>query len=90
MKDHITIEGHDGTFAALYRKTEDLAGSRHCRSAGAVRGERRHPQALRRTGPTRLPCGRARPVLAAGAGRRPQRYLRVRLGDIEMVNTYFA
>ena len=71
MKDHITIEGHDGAFARLYRKTENRAGSRgHC-SAGVVRGERRHPQALRRTGRTRLPCGRARPILAAGAGRRP-------------------
>ena len=38
----------------LYRAAEDVAGSRRCRSAGGVRGERRHSQALRRIGGTRL------------------------------------
>ena len=47
MKDHITIEGHDGDVRRLYRAAEDSAGSRRCRSAGTVRGERRHSQALR-------------------------------------------
>src|SRR5580700_3230889 len=63
----------------LYRAAEDCTGPGCCRSAGAVRGERRHPQDLRRVGGTRLRCGRAGPVLAAGAGRRPECYLGGRL-----------
>ena len=44
MKDHITVQGQDGTFAAYIARPRDRAGSGRCRSAGVVRGERRHSQ----------------------------------------------
>jgi hypothetical protein len=53
MMDRITVKGQ----GRLYRKTEDITGSGCRRSAGTVRGERRHPQDLRRACRTRIPCG---------------------------------
>ena len=46
MMDHIAVKATERHIRRLYRKTEDLAGSRRRRSARGVRGERRHPQDL--------------------------------------------
>ena len=46
MKDHITI-GRRRAFASYIARPKDFAGSRGYRSAGTVRRERRHSQALR-------------------------------------------
>jgi len=51
-----------------YRTTEDVAGCNGRCSAGAVRGQRRHPPDLRRTGRGRLCRGRARSILAQEPG----------------------
>jgi len=79
MKDHITIAGHDGAFAAYIArpKTVPVPAVIVLQELFGVNAD--NPQPLRRTGGTRLPCGRARPILAAGAGRRPHCYLRRRL-----------
>ena len=71
MKDHITIKGQDGAFGAYIARPKTLPAPAVVvlqELFGVNADIRKH---LRRTGRTRLPCGRARPVLAAGAGRRP-------------------
>jgi hypothetical protein len=75
MKDQITIQGRDGTFAAYIArpKTSPAPAVVVLQELFGVNADiRKH---LRRTGGTRLPRGRSRSVLAAGAGRRPERHL---------------
>ena len=68
MKNRISINGRNGTFGAHVARPEALPAPAVVVLHEGFRGERRHPQDMRRIGRTRLHCRRTRPILASGAG----------------------
>ena len=79
MKDHITIEGHDGAFAAYIARPKTLPAPAVVvlqELFGVNADIRKHCDELAEQNYLALA---PRPVLAAGAGRRPERHLRSRL-----------
>ena len=79
MKDRITIEGQDGAFAAYIARPKALPAPAVVvlqEVFGVNADIRKTCDELAEQG---FHCRRARPILAAGAGGRPQRYLRGRL-----------
>ena len=76
MENQIVIESPNGTFRAYIARPTKLARAGGRRSPRGVRRERRHPGDLRRVGRPGVHRGRAGPILASGAWRRPQRHLR--------------
>ena len=79
MENQIVIVSSDGTFRAYIARPKALPAPAVVvlQELFGVNDDIR--KTMRRTGRTRLHRGRPRPLLASGAGRRPQRHFRARL-----------